>query len=250
MAVPTTITITGTYYERDGVTPATGTVTFIPIVARALNTVNVLTQQTIITPIVNGTMSQKLASDSNGYTVVETIGGDPTPNTFTIDGVTTLDLGTVVAPGASLPAPTAWVGVWSSATTYAAGVVVTRWGLPYVSILAGANHDPATSATYWTPLTGSSRQSIAYAATITPDLGLGTDIAVGTLTGNITVANPVAVPPAGVRVHMLFVQDATGSRTVNWGTAWKPGSWAVGATASTGSGVGFISDGTSLWHLY
>lgn len=59
--------------------------------------------------------------------------------------------------------------------------------------------------------------TIAYAATITPNSDT-TEIAnVGTLTGNITIANPTGTQYDGQLLRFRFTQDATGSRTLTWG---------------------------------
>lgn len=40
-------------------------------------------------------------------------------------------------------------GVWNSGTSYSIGARVSRSGTYYIATLAGTNHDPATSPTYW-----------------------------------------------------------------------------------------------------
>ena len=40
-------------------------------------------------------------------------------------------------------------GAWNSGTSYAIGARVSRSGTYYIATLAGTNHDPATSPTYW-----------------------------------------------------------------------------------------------------
>lgn len=56
-------------------------------------------------------------------------------------------------------------------------------------------------------------------ATITPDLATGRVFSV-TLAGNRTLANP-SNQVAGQSGRILVKQDATGSRTLGYGTAWK-----------------------------
>jgi hypothetical protein len=90
----------------------------------------------------------------------------------------------------------------------------------------------------------------AYAATYTPDFGLGSyRIKVGTLTGAMTVANPVSAsfPPQGAQVSLTFTEDGTGGRNVSWGANYIfPTAWSnAGNTAGKKSTVTFTSDGVS-----
>jgi len=70
---------------------------------------------------------------------------------------------------------------------------------------------------------GSTTQSIAYAASITPVLASGTLIKVGTLTGAITVNNPTGSPTDGMRITFHLNQDAVGGRAITWGAAFRFG---------------------------
>jgi hypothetical protein len=72
---------------------------------------------------------------------------------------------------------------------------------------------------------------------------------VAALTGNVTIANPVTVPPPGSRWSFGFLQDGTGGRTVSWGTNYKfPTAWSnTGNTLGLRSFASFVSDGTYLW---
>jgi hypothetical protein len=74
-------------------------------------------------------------------------------------------------------------------------------------------------------------QTVAYASSITPNPTLGEDIKVGVLTGNITINN-VAAPVTGQRMRLILTQDATGGRTVAWGTAYD-----IVTTIAAGAGV-------------
>lgn len=89
-------------------------------------------------------------------------------------------------------------------------------------------------------------QSIAYAATITPDQYLGGTVIVGALTGNLTVNAP-AEPYVGQTLRFMFTQDATGTRTVTFNSVFKKAGGAF--TASTGNGaksdITFVYDGAS-----
>lgn len=88
-------------------------------------------------------------------------------------------------------------------------------------------------------------QSVAYAAAVTPDLSQGDHFIVGTLTGNVTIANPVNVPGAGCDFYITVAQDATGARTVTLGAAYA-GAGAVSATASKRTTWHFRYDGTTF----
>lgn len=68
-------------------------------------------------------------------------------------------------------------------------------------------------------------------ATITPNFSTGNDFSV-TLGGNRTMANPTS-PTAGQSGVIYISQDATGGRTLSWGTYWKfPGGAAPTLTTT------------------
>ncbi len=89
-------------------------------------------------------------------------------------------------------------------------------------------------------------QTDTFAASYTPDPTSveGHEI---TLTANITVNN-VATPKAGQLLTLIFTQDATGSRTVTWGSAYKIRSgFTISATASSVSSACFIYTAAGAW---
>jgi hypothetical protein len=98
-------------------------------------------------------------------------------------------------------------------------------------------------------------QGPAYAATLTPDLTRGTTVAVGMLTGNITINLPSQMT-AGMRFTFIFYQDATGGRTVTWANTGGPTGGAVWVnttlspalvtTANKASAVTFVTDGYNI----
>ena len=59
------------------------------------------------------------------------------------------------AQGAAGPAGLNWQGTWSSGTAYAVNDGVAYNGSSYISIQAGSNQEPDTSASYWTLLSRS-----------------------------------------------------------------------------------------------
>lgn len=66
-------------------------------------------------------------------------------------------------------------------------------------------------------------QTVAYAATVTPNADTADVLNVGTLTGNITLAAPTGTPKDGQSLRMRFAQDATGSRTFTFNSAYAFG---------------------------
>lgn len=89
-------------------------------------------------------------------------------------------------------------------------------------------------------------QSDTFAASYTPDPTFveGHEV---TLTANITVNN-VAAPKAGQKLTLIFTQDATGSRTVTWGTAYKlKNGFAITSTASSITSATFVYTVAGNW---
>lgn len=86
-------------------------------------------------------------------------------------------------------------------------------------------------------------------ATITPDFSAGINFVV-TLAGNRTLANPTNVKDGQSGV-LLVKQDATGSRTLTWGSNWK---WAsataptLTTTASRTDKIFFFAESSSIIH--
>ena len=79
------------------------------------------------------------------------------------------------------------------------------------------------NAQTWAKSQSATVQSLGnLSGTITPDLTIGNDLSV-TLTGNATLANPSALTP-GTSGHISITQDATGGRTLAFGSYWKFGS--------------------------
>lgn len=75
---------------------------------------------------------------------------------------------------------------------------------------------------------GAAQHYTTYAATITPDYTLG-GIKI-TLTGNITIADPIE-NINGAEAEVVLTQDGTGGRTVTWGAAYTDAS-----SVNTGAG--------------
>lgn len=81
----------------------------------------------------------------------------------------------------------------------------------------------------------------AWAATITPN-PLTAETFTTTLTASVTIANP-SIKPAGWKLRYIFTQDATGGRTVSWGTDFLL-NWSPNTAANKVNSVSFESDGT------
>jgi hypothetical protein len=86
---------------------------------------------------------------------------------------------------------------------------------------------PNTNTDYTVNLPSDSIATLTDGATITPDFATNNNFTV-TLGGNRTMANPSNLQ-AGQSGSIFIVQDATGSRTLSWGSYWD----FVGGTAPT-----------------
>jgi len=86
-------------------------------------------------------------------------------------------------------------------------------------------------------------QSIAYAATITPDAALGERVIVGALTGNLTINAPTN-PRTGAMLVFAFTQDATGGRSITWNVVFKKAVDGAG-TANQKGATSFVYDGAN-----
>ncbi len=93
---------------------------------------------------------------------------------------------------------------------------------------------------------GVSMHTITYAATITPNCPDGQFQTV-TLTGNVTVAAPTNATTGRV-LELLFIQDATGGRTVTWNAVFTITNWAINLTASAATLARFVYNGSN-WIL-
>lgn len=89
-----------------------------------------------------------------------------------------------------------------------------------------------------------SYQAPAFAASFTPAPASGEVINVGALTANITINN-VASPVTGQTMVIVLTQDATGGRTVTWGTAYSVLT-TLQSAASSRTSFAFVYTG-SAW---
>lgn len=112
-----------------------------------------------------------------------------------------------------------------TAAKLAAGAAVGNLGFtPQVADAATAKTN-VTQA--FTKAQSGAVSALTYAATITPDFSAANNFSV-TLTGNTTLANPTNLT-AGQSGVITITQDATGSRTMAFGSYWK----FAGGTAPT-----------------
>jgi hypothetical protein len=107
--------------------------------------------------------------------------------------------------------------------------------------------------TWATPSGGSGsfspQVSLAYAATIGTNAALGQNFAVGPLTGNATLSNPINLQ-AGMRLLWRIRQDATGGRVLTFGTMFKFEYGIIPGLTTTGGASDVLTayfDGTNLY---
>lgn len=156
----------------------------------------------------------------------------------TLSGCTALNRGgsyTMIAAVASGNAQTVIRGLVTTGVRriYLSGGAYTQ------DFYAGADIDKAKAG-----------QSVAYAATVTPDPYLGGEVRIGAFTGNITINKPTCSTelgdlwPMGMRVGFWLTQDATGGRTVTFNAQYKTTA-AIPTTANSVTFVEFSWDGTN-----
>lgn len=89
--------------------------------------------------------------------------------------------------------------------------------------------------------------SIPYASTLVLDLGFGrrNNFVIGSLTGNMTLANPVNMR-VGQQIYIELPQDATGSRTISYGSYFKFAGGTPTASTAANSIDAIVGEVTSL----
>jgi hypothetical protein len=84
-------------------------------------------------------------------------------------------------------------------------------------------------------------------------IGTGTALALGANTAvevspTANTTYTTTVPAAGTHVHVIIRQTTATSRTLTFGSGFKPsGTLATGTTTGRVFVVGFVSDGTNLY---
>lgn len=121
--------------------------------------------------------------------------------------------------------------------TYYYNSATDKWS---ASIAGGSDYVSATyGGTFYEKVifskaTISSVAAITYAATMIPDFNTSSNFSIA-LTGNGTLANPTNLT-AGQSGIITITQDATGSRTLAYGSAWKfPSGTAPTLTTTAGA---------------
>jgi hypothetical protein len=128
------------------------------------------------------------------------------------------------------PSQVGGVPTWQPTTFYKQGEIVVDGTHIVQSNLDHTSGSGSRNTANWTELgpgvTTRTITSVSYAATITPALPTSGDLVlnVGALTGNVTIANPTGTPTDGQTMRLRLSQDATGGRTITWGSAYKFGS--------------------------
>lgn len=173
----------------------------------------------------NNTASAIVARDASGNFSAGTITAALTGNATTASTLQTARniQGVSFNGSANITVVTAGSGITVSGTT------VTNAGVLSVNGNAGAISNVAVTNTAQT-FTAAQRGSISAltdGVTITPDFSLSNNYSV-TIAGNRTLANPTNVT-AGQTGAILITQDASGSRTMSYGNAYK----FAGGTAPT-----------------
>lgn len=178
--------------------------------------------------VLAGVVSLNLASlpVATGSTagVVKTGSGiTNTAGTLTIDTATGSTLG-VVKTGTNIT-NTAGVISIPDATTSVKGIA--SFNSADFTVTAGAvslnssSYALTSVQNTWTKAQSYASVPLTYAATITPDFSLSNVFSL-TATGNFTLANPTNVV-AGTTYLIIVTQDATGGRTITWGSNFKFG---------------------------
>jgi hypothetical protein len=148
---------------------------------------------------------------------------------------------TVSTGGSSLPSQTGNNGkaLFTDGTNPFWGSVVITFASTSqyrAGTASGVAIDPATMAAAMAPV-----NLPATSGTVTLDLTTGFNWT-GTLTGNVTLANPTS-PQPGMSGYIRLAQDTTGSRTITFGSSWKfpSGMSKVLSTAANSIDVIFYS---------
>lgn len=83
--------------------------------------------------------------------------------------------------------------------------------------------------------------AVPYASTVTLNFmsGQRVNFDIGTLTGNVTLANPINMK-VGQSGRIKLTQDGTGNRTISYGSVWKTAGGSAVALSTTASYTDYL----------
>ena len=176
---------------------------------------------------------------TNGATYVVTVAG-----TTTLDGVSSWNVGDKAVFDGITSA--SWQKIDGQAVEVVS--VAGRTGAVVLGVADVTGAAPLASPIF-TGAVSLAVVPLTFAATITPNAALGNYFSV-TLTGNATLANPSNLV-AGTQYQFIISQDASGSRTLAYGSAFKFANMAAPTLTTAASAVDvltcFSPDGLSLY---
>lgn len=123
------------------------------------------------------------------------------------------------------------------ASTIAAGVV-TFLKVATAAVSTAANYLTNAASVFLTPnavWAAAVTVALTDAATVTPDISTGINFT-WTIAGNRTLAFPANVK-VGQSGSIWVSQDATGSRTISWGSGWKTAAGVAGVLSTAANAV-------------
>lgn len=97
-------------------------------------------------------------------------------------------------------------------------------------------------------------QDAAYAATVTPDFKYARSgrlvVRIAAMTNDMTIANPIHsvnnnVIPVGAELKIVLLQDATGGRSITWGSNYLKATDGSGTANQRGATV-YVYDGSKF----
>lgn len=185
------------------------------------------------------------ASGSTGQVQFNLSGAFSTSTNFTWDHTTDTFFAThLTGEGSGITALNAsnlssgTVGTARLGTGTANNTTYLRGDGTWATVSAGGASTSANNT--WTAAQRGSVSALSYAATVTPNFDSSNNFAL-TLTGNTTIANPSGTITPGQSGIIAISQDATGSRTVSWGTTFKGAGGVKPALSTSPNSVDLIS---------
>ena len=231
-------------YGGDGVDPNTfGSVDIIPAQTNLANAYASLTFVNLANFAANPINS--VGVNANGARLSYDIYGSPKSLSLTSAGVTT---DTTVSAAGTITGGNLATGGTASATgnitggNISTGGLITATGNITGGNLTGVSGSVATGIINYKDYVA----TITYAATITPDIALGS-IQQVTLTGNVTMNAFGGTPQAGQSMVIKFIQDATGGRLLSSTMKWAGGAKTLSPGGNAVDIASVFYDGTTYW---